>query len=102
MEFSEQEYTGMVSHSLLQGIFPTRGLNPGLSHCRQIPYHLSHQGSLGSCPRLLLEPSEELYKIFSDCPYPRLIKSDPKEGNGQADCLKAPQSNNVQQGEDHF
>ena len=33
-------------HSLLQGIFPTKGLNPGLLHCRQILYHLSHQGSL--------------------------------------------------------
>ena len=36
----------MSSHSLLQGIFPTQGLNPGLLHCRQILYHLSHQGSL--------------------------------------------------------
>ena len=32
-------------HSLLQGIFPTQGLNPGLLHWRQILYHLSHQGS---------------------------------------------------------
>ena len=31
--------------SLLQGIFPTQGLNPGLLHCRQISYHLSDQGS---------------------------------------------------------
>ena len=35
----------MGSHSLLQGIFPTQGSNPGLLHCRQIPYYLSHQGS---------------------------------------------------------
>ena len=34
------------SHCLLQGIFPTQGLNPGLLHCRQILYHLSCQGSL--------------------------------------------------------
>ena len=33
------------SHSLLQGIFPTQGLNLGLRHCRQILHHLSHQGS---------------------------------------------------------
>ena len=32
-------------HSLLQGIFPTQGLNLGLLHCRQILYSLSHQGS---------------------------------------------------------
>ena len=40
---------GVGSHSLLQGIFPTQGLNPGLLHCRQILYQLSHQGS----PRVL-------------------------------------------------
>ena len=37
------------SLSLLQGIFPTQGYNPGLSHCRQILYQLSHKGS----PRIL-------------------------------------------------
>ena len=31
-------------HFLLQGIFPTQGLNPGLPHCRQILYRLSQQG----------------------------------------------------------
>ena len=31
--------------SLLQGIFPTQGWNPGLQHCRWILYQLSHQGS---------------------------------------------------------
>ena len=36
--------TGVGSHSLLQGIFPTQGSNPGLLHCRQILYCLSHQG----------------------------------------------------------
>ena len=41
--------TGVSCHSLLQGIFPTWGLNPGLLHCRQILYHQSHQGS----PRIL-------------------------------------------------
>ena len=38
--------TGMGCHALLQGIFPTQGLNPGLPHYKQILYHLSHQGSL--------------------------------------------------------
>ena len=36
--------TGVGCHFLLQGIFPTQGLNPGLLHCRQTLYHLSHQG----------------------------------------------------------
>ena len=37
--------TGMCCHFLLQGIFPTQESNPGLWHCRQTLYHLSHQGS---------------------------------------------------------
>ena len=36
--------TGVCCHALLQGIFPTQGLIPGLQHCRQILYHLSYQG----------------------------------------------------------
>ena len=42
---SPGQNTGEGSHSLLQGIFPTQGSNPGLPHCRQILYQLSHQGS---------------------------------------------------------
>ena len=34
---------------ILQGIFPTQGSNPGLPHCGQILYQLSHKGS----PRIL-------------------------------------------------
>ena len=37
--------TGMGCHCLLQGIFPTQGLNLCLLPCRRIIYHLSHQGS---------------------------------------------------------
>ena len=37
--------TGVGHRSLLQGIFPTQRLNPGLPHCRWILYQLSHQGS---------------------------------------------------------
>ena len=36
---------GLGCHGLIQGIFPTQGSNPGLPHCRQILYRLSHQGS---------------------------------------------------------
>ena len=46
MEFSRQEYTGVGSHSFLQGIFLTQGSNLHLLHCRQILYHLSYQGQL--------------------------------------------------------
>ena len=41
MGFSRQEY-GVGCHCLLQGIFPTQGLNPGLPHCGQMLYPLSH------------------------------------------------------------
>ena len=40
------KHTGVGCYSLLQGIFPTQGLNPGLLHYKQILYCLSHQGSL--------------------------------------------------------
>ena len=37
--------TGVGRHFLLQEIFQTQGLDPGLPHCRQTLYRLSHQGS---------------------------------------------------------
>ena len=37
--------TRVGSLSLLQGIFPGLGLNPGLLHCRRILYQLNHKGS---------------------------------------------------------
>ena len=43
---SPAQNTGVGSCFLLQGIFPTQGLNPGLLHCRWILYQLSHKGSL--------------------------------------------------------
>ena len=41
--------TGVGSLSLLQGIFPTQGSNPGLLHCGWVLYQLSHKGN----PRIL-------------------------------------------------
>ena len=46
---SPGQNTGVGSLSLLQGIFPTQGLNPGLPYCRWILYQLSPKGS----PRVL-------------------------------------------------
>ena len=46
---SPGQNTGEGSLSFLQGIVPTQGSNPGLSHCRQILYQLSHKGR----PRIL-------------------------------------------------
>ena len=55
-EDSSGKNTRVGCHALLQGTFPTQGLNPGLLHCRQILYHLSHP-----------LPSEEIISLFS-CP----------------------------------
>ena len=42
-----------VSISLLQGIFPIQGSNPGILHCRQILYHwdTKAEGSVNACFR---------------------------------------------------
>ena len=42
---SPGQNTGVGNLSLLQGIFPTQGVNPRLPQCRQILYQLSPQGS---------------------------------------------------------
>ena len=42
---SPEKNTGVGCHALFWGIFPTQGSNPGIPHCRQILYRLSHQGS---------------------------------------------------------
>ena len=43
---SSGQNTGKSSFSLFQGIFPTKGSNSALPHCRQILYQLSHKGRL--------------------------------------------------------
>ena len=40
---SPGQNTEVGSLSLLQGIFPTQGSDPGLLHCRRILYQLSHK-----------------------------------------------------------
>ena len=60
---SPGQNTGVGSLSLLQEIFPTQGLNPGLLHCRQILYQLSHKRS----PRIL----EWVAYLFSRSSRPR-------------------------------
>ena len=42
--------TGVGSHFLLQGIFPTQESNPGLLHCSQILYQLIYEGSPFTVP----------------------------------------------------
>ena len=61
--------TGVGNHSLLQGIFPTQGLNPDLPHCRQTLYWLSNQGSLWKWKKQIdlvrwKWQSDQIYFIF--------------------------------------
>ena len=56
--------TGVHCHFLLQGIFPSQRLNPGLPHCRWILYQLGHQGS----PRILEWVD---YPFYSRSSWPR-------------------------------
>ena len=55
--------TGIGCHFLLQGIFPTQGLNLGILHCRQMLYPLSHQGSPSGKP---IECIKEQRHYFAD------------------------------------
>ena len=76
MEFSRQEYWSGL-HFLLLGIFPTKGLNPGLLHCRQTLYHLSHQGSPSIYPEKIVMQKDTcilfiatLWTIAMNCSLP--------------------------------
>ena len=54
--------TGVGCHFLLLGIFPTQGLKPGLPHCRQTFYRLSHLGSpkRGVCIYIYMVQGQDL------------------------------------------
>ena len=52
MEFSKQE-SGVGYHFLLQGIFLTKGSNPGLLHCRWIFFFFNHWAT-GEAPYISL------------------------------------------------
>ena len=61
---SPGQNTEVGSLSLLQGIFPTQGSNPGPPHCRQILYQLSHKGR----PRI---QEWVAYRFFTGFSWPR-------------------------------
>ena len=63
--------SGVGCHFLLQGIFPILESNPGLLHCRQILYLLSHLGS----PRTVLSPHKSPMLQIMSSPIYRLGKS---------------------------
>ena len=70
---SPGQNTGVGSLSLLQGIFTTQGLNPGLLHCRWILYQLSHILKMKTVKLLLsiLTVFFQICIIFKNCIYKR-------------------------------
>ena len=64
---SPGQKTGVGSCSLLQGIFPIRGLNPGLLHCRRTFYHPEPpEKPRGHLWEIIILPAlRSLYKICS-------------------------------------
>ena len=71
MEFSKQEH-GMACHSLLEGIFPTQGLNLDLLHCRQVIYHMKHHGRpiviMATCYYIFIQ-THRMYNTKSEVSY---------------------------------
>ena len=57
---------GVGCHFLLQRIFPTQGSNPGLRHCRQMLYRLSHQRSPKSSAFLATLPLPSSTALLSN------------------------------------
>ena len=68
MEFSRPEYWSGI---LLKGILPTQGLNPGLWHCRQILYQLSHKGS----PYFIVHWGRQFFHSFLEIIYLKVISN---------------------------
>ena len=65
---SPGQNTGVGSCCLLQGVFPTQGLNPSLPHCRQILYQLSHQETLSSLKLVFIELTMPSNHLILCCP----------------------------------
>ena len=56
--------TWVSCHFLLQGVLLTQGSNPGPPRCRQMLYHLSHQGMIYVYFLLILQQHESVRSIY--------------------------------------
>ena len=61
---SPGQNTGVGSLSLLQGIFPTQGWNPGLSHCRQTLYQEATLDRLEEAVQARLEAQLDVFRGY--------------------------------------
>ena len=57
--------TGVSCHFLLQGFFPTQGLNPGLLHWQSDSLPVSHQGSFPAYCHVEIQNVESFLEILS-------------------------------------
>ena len=73
--------TGVGCHFLLQGIFPTQGLNPGLLHCRQTTLPSEPPGKFHVPP----PPSRNFAVLFL---YNWRERGERKDGQGKATFLE--------------
>ena len=64
---SPGQNTGVGSLSLLQGIFPTQGSNPGLLNCWRILYHLSHPEWLLSKAQKMTSVEVRMWRNWNPC-----------------------------------
>ena len=79
---SPDKNTGVGSHSLLQGIFPTQGLNPCLLHCRQIlllsePPGKPFTDEKTEVPRSGIIGPRSRFKTLTPKPFYRLLSVSP-------------------------
>ena len=58
---SPGQNTGVGSHSLLQGIFPTQGSNPGILHCRWILFTIKATGKPKKIEEGRLSPLQRIF-----------------------------------------
>ena len=82
---SPDQNTGVGSLSLLQGIFPAQGSNPGLLHCRQVLYQLSHREAWmwgGNLQIFILIGGWTCVVVAEDFRYDRILKHAGVKGWG--------------------
>ena len=86
--------TGKSGHALLQRIFPTQRLNPGLLHCRQIPHRPKSETLKFLFPTLTLTLLSPILCLFSKYLFSVSSVSEHSIGHGKEKTLVILRSTN--------